>query len=137
MLEPEHHHRAENTAMILKASYGKGESNEALAIWRGYWSNKIGGRPRDTIPARFQPSDETAQIEFGSEWSKGTYRVYFDKPFPATLANGEYRVIDSEGGRYRIMRYYDEQRIDRLPVAICVRIVEGAEYVPEEAGGPI
>jgi len=36
--------------------------------------------------------------------------------------------VDSDGKRYRVTKYYNEERIDRLPVAICTGITEGAEF---------
>lgn len=119
---------ATNTAKILVATYGKGMAGEAKATWNGLWSGVAGGNATDTVTARFQPSEETAQLEFGAEWKKETYRVYFVQPVPVEAAGGEYRLVDSAGHRYRVVRYYNEQRIDRLPVAIAVRITEGAEY---------
>lgn len=117
-----------NTATILKATYTHGRAGEAKATWVGLWSEETGGAAEDTVAARFQPSDETAQVQFGAEWSKETYRVYFEEPVPLEAAGGEYRFVDSEGYRYRVVRYYDEQRIDKLPVAIAVRITEGSEF---------
>lgn len=119
---------AENTATILKATYSHGRAGEAKATWAGLWSGKTTPTDDDTVPARFQPSEETAELEFGSEWSRETFRVYFQDPVPMEAAGGEYRLVDSEGYRYRVVRYYQEARIDRLPIAICVRITEGAEF---------
>jgi hypothetical protein len=117
-----------NAATILIASYGKGGANEAQATWRGLYSGKTTPTSDDTIPARFQPSEETALLEFGSEFTKEVYRVYFEVPAPINTAGGEYRLVDSDGYRYRVVRYFNEERIDKLPVAIAVRITEGAEY---------
>jgi hypothetical protein len=118
----------ENNATLLKAVYGKGAANEAKATWKGLFSDSATPTAEDTVPARFQPSEETAELEFGSEWSKETYRVYFQYPVPMEAAGGEYRLVDTDGNRYRVIKYYQEQRIDRLPVAICVRVTEGQEY---------
>jgi hypothetical protein len=125
----------DNVATVLKATYSHGDAGEAKATWRGLWSNKIGGRPRDQIAAHFQPSEETAELEFGGEYSKETYRVYFQDPVPMEAAGGEYRLVDSEGYRYRVVKYYQENRIDRLPVAIAVRITEGREYAQNPGPG--
>jgi hypothetical protein len=117
-----------NWLWLLRGVYGKGEANEARADWVGYLSGVPGGDATDRIRARLQPSEETAQIEFGAEWRKETYRAYFEQPWPKEAASGDFRLIDTDGFRYRIERYYDEERIDRLPVAFCVRFTEGAEY---------
>ena len=119
-----------NTATILKATYTKGHANEAKAHWTGLFSGQDPAIDIDTVPARFQPSEETAELEFGAEWSKEVYRVYFQEPVPMEAAGGEYRIVDSEGQRYRVVRYFDEGRIDRLPIAISVKVTEGSEYVP-------
>lgn len=117
-----------NTATVLKATYTHGMTGQAKATWKGLWSGVEGGIAADTVAARFQPSDETARLEFGSEWRKQTYRVFFDSPVPVDVAGGDFRLVDSSGYRYRVMQYHNEERIDRLPVAIAVRINEGTEY---------
>ena len=116
-----------NHVTVLKAKYGHGSAGEAKATWEGLWSEVEGGSSPDYIPARFQPSEETARLEFGSEWSDITYRVYFEYPMPIDLAGGEYRLIDTEGNKYRVYKYFQENRIDRLPVAIAVKITEGRD----------
>jgi hypothetical protein len=119
---------AANNATVLKAVYTKGWANEAKATWYGLWSGVEGGNANDTVAARFQPSEETAKLEFGGEFAETAYRVYFESPVPVDAAGGEYRLVDSEGYRYRVVKYYNEGRIDRLPVAVAIRITEGAEY---------
>jgi len=118
----------ENTATVLRAVYGKGAANEAVAQWRGLWSGLCEAQDEDTVAARFQPSEEQARLEFGGESSREVYRVYFKDPVPIDLAGGEYRLVDSDGNRFRVMKYFQENRIDRLPVAIAERITEGREY---------
>ena len=118
----------ENVATVLVGSYVKGRANEAKVAWKGYWSGVANGNATDTVKARFQPSEETARLEFGSESSYDVFRVYFDPTKPMDLAGGEYRLVDSAGYRYRVIRYYQEERIDRLPVAIAVKITEGKEF---------
>jgi hypothetical protein len=120
---------AANVATILKAEYGKGEANEAQATWYGLWSDVLGGTAEDTVPAKFQPSSEDASLAFGAEWTAETYRVFFLTPLPSELAGGEYRLVNSAGERFRVVQYYQEGRIDRLPVAICTKITEGEEHV--------
>jgi hypothetical protein len=105
-------------ATILKATYTHGGAAEAVAHWHVEMQN---------VPARFQPSMEDAQIFLDAEFTKTTYRVIFAQPVPIELAGGEYRLVDSEGHRYRVVEYFDEERIDKLPVAIAVRITEGSE----------
>jgi len=117
-----------NTATLLKATYGKGRANEAMAQWVGLFSGESPPTEEDTVPARFQPFSEEAELIFGAEWTKETYRVIFDQAVPMELAGGEYRMIDKDGFRYRIVKYVNEQRIDRLPIAIAIRILEGPEY---------
>ena len=116
-----------NTATLLKATYTHGKAGEAKATWNGLFSGVLDGNSEDTVPARFQPSMETARIEFGSEYSGIVYRVLFDQTVPMQAAGGEYRIIDSEGNRYRVWKYFNEQQIAKLPVAIAVRIIEGGQ----------
>jgi len=108
-----------NVATILHAKYKRAAGNDRKAVWSVELEN---------IPARFQPSAEAAQIFLGGEYIKTTYRVIFQHPVPMQLAGGEYRLRDSQGWLYRVELYMDEERIDTLPVAIAVRIVEPAEY---------
>lgn len=120
---------AVNVATVLKATYGKGRANEASAVWEGFWSGVAGGDDTDDVPARFQPSEETARLEFGASSSREAYMVYFDADTaPDDLAGGEYRLIDSDGNRYRVMRYHKENQIAALPVAIAERITHGSEF---------
>ncbi len=118
----------DNVATILKAGYGHGNAGEALAVWKGAVSGALTPTSADQVSARFQPSKETARILFGSEFTETTYRVLFKTPVPIELAGGQYRLVDSDGYRYRVVDYQNEERIDKLPVAIAVRITEGAEY---------
>lgn len=109
----------ENVATILHATYKRAAGNDRKAVWSVIL---------DDIPARFQPSVEAAQLFLGGEYIKTTYRVIFQHPVPVQLAGGEYRLRDSQGWLYRVELYMDEERIDTLPVAIAVRIIEPAEY---------
>ena len=117
-----------NQATILKGDYGKGRANEARAVWKGAISGQAPATADDTVAARFQPSAEDAMIRFSSEWTRQTYRVILSEKLPLELDNGEYRLQDEHRAHYRILHYFDAQRIDRLPVAIAVRITEGKEY---------
>ena len=117
-----------NKTVVLRAVYGKGRANEARAEWHGLFSGKRPATHQDVIPARFQPAGEEAMIRFSGDWTREAYRVILDKKLPLELAGGEYRLENETGERFRILRYFDEQRIDRLPVCFAVKIVEGVEY---------
>jgi len=109
----------QNLATVLKADYVRAAGNDRRAVWHEELAD---------IPARFQPSVEDAQLFLGGDYIKTTYRVYFDAPVPVELAGGQYRLKDCRGWLYKVMMYVDEERIDTLPVAIAVRILEKAEY---------
>jgi hypothetical protein len=134
VLAPNADNAKPNLATVLVASYVKGQANEAKAVWRGLFTGKRrpvtdpNARPTDTIPARFQPLTELSQIQFNSEFSLERYAVWFDEPWPREVAGGEYRLVDPNGNRYRVMEYNCEERIEMLPWALAVRITEGAEY---------
>ena len=123
-----------NLATVLIASYEKSEANEAKAVWRGFFTDQNPAvtdpkaKPTDTIICRFQPLKELSRIQFSSEWTDEQYRAYFSEPWPKEMAGGEYRLVDNVGNRYRIMDYFDEMKLDRLPCATCVRITEGEEF---------
>jgi hypothetical protein len=117
-----------NTVSILKAQFTKGRANEAKADWRGYVSGETTPTVADQVACRLQPSAEDAMIRFSGEWIKETFRATFARELPIELAQAEFRLLDALGGRYRIMHYASEQRLDALPVAIVVRIVDGFEY---------
>ncbi len=115
--------RLDNTAAVLQASYTKSPGGEALATW----TQVLGG-----IPARFQPVDQEAKILEDAEWPKTTYHVIlgtdiFAPEIPVEPASADYRLVDSAGRHYRIMRYTRPERIDVLPLAVCVLIIEGSE----------
>ena len=118
-----------NQATVLVGQYGKGDAGEAKVTWYGYWSETAGGEAEDTVEAWFQPSEEQSRLEFGADTSRETYRVYFEAATaPDDLAGGEYRLVDSDGYRYRVIRYHKENQIASLPVAICERVTEGQEW---------
>ena len=112
-----------NVAQVWKATYTKSPAGEALATY----SLLLSG-----IPARFQPLDTTEQILEDAEWPKTTYHVIlatdiFAPEIPVEPASADYRLVDSAGRHYRIMKYTRAQRIDALPIAECVLIIEGSE----------
>jgi hypothetical protein len=117
-----------NVATILKAHFTKGRANESQAIWCGYISGKRHPTDADKIAARFQPATEEAVLRFDAEWTKQSCRVIIDSPLPLDLANGEYRLVTATGERYRVLKYHDAQRIDRLPIIFAMKILEGSEY---------
>jgi hypothetical protein len=120
----------DNVATVLRAnSYNKNDSGEAVPVWTEIASG---------IPARWQPLMEEAEIFEDASFPKETYRVTFGaSPInePKELANECYRIVDSQGYRYRVMRYETEERIDRLPVAIAVKILEGDEFYDYAGSG--
>ena len=63
------------------------------------------------MAARFQPSEEQARLAFGADSSREIYRVYFESPVPIDLAGGEYRLVDSDGNRFRVLQYFQEKVI--------------------------
>jgi len=126
-----------NTAYILKAQWGKGRANEAKALWFGYVSGKYPPVEADLIQCRIQPSAEDAMIRFSGEWVKETYRVILQSQIPIDFAGAEWRVVDENGNRYRIISHFQAQRIDLLPVLICTRITEGQEWFNAKEPQPL
>ena len=126
-----------NTVTILKSPiYGKGRANEAKPNWVGYVSGQTVPTEADQVTCRLQPSSTDAMIRFTAEWSRETIRAIFQEQLPIDIAAADYRLLDLEQNRYRIMNYYDAERIDRLPCAICVEITEGIEYFNGGTSGP-
>ena len=118
-----------NTATILKANvFRKGMANETIPAWRGYISGQCPATVDDQVTCRFQPSSSDAMIRYESEWTKETYRCFFEQNLPIDLAGSEYRIVNATGERFRLVAYFDAQRIDRLSCAIVVKITEGAEH---------
>jgi hypothetical protein len=112
-----------NVAQVWKATYTKSPAGEAVATYAAVLTG---------IPARFQPIDTTEQIFEDAEWPKTTYHVIlgldiFAPDIPVEPASADYRLVDSSGRHYRIMKYTRAQRIDALPIAECVLIIEGSE----------
>jgi len=126
-----------NEVTLLRAVYGKGRANEARAHWRGLVSGEWPTTEADVISAKLQPATELAQIRYGAEWARQTYRLILDKRLDIDLACGEFRVLDASGNHYRILELIDEARLDRYPVAIVVRIIEGREFFREGSPAPL
>ena len=109
-------------ASIFEATYTKAAAGDAEPHWTALIKD---------IPARFQPiTEEVAQL-IAAEWTHDTYRVIFGEDVPlesgGALTDGRYRLVDSAGNHYRVTHYLNRERIDTLPVAIAVRVVNGAE----------
>ena len=120
--------RLDNTAAVLRATYAKSPGGEALPTW----TQVLGG-----IAARFQPVEQTAQILEDAEWPKTVYHVYlgvdiFAPEIPVEPASADYRLVDSSGRHFRIVRYQRAERIDALPIAVCVLVIEGTEGGAED-----
>ena len=116
-------HGLNNAASVLQASYTKSPGGEALPAWNTILEN---------IAARFQPAEQTAQILEDAEWPKTTYHVFlgvdiFTPEIPVEPASADYRLVDSAGRHYRIIQYRRAERIDALPMAVCVLVIEGEE----------
>lgn len=119
-----------NVATVLRANvYTKNSAGEAIPTWTEIATG---------IPARWQPLTEEAQIFEDADFTRTTYRVTFGSPpitTPSELAGGNYRIVDGDGNRYRVTEYIQEDRIDRLPVAIAVKVLEGSEYYDYAGSG--
>jgi hypothetical protein len=125
-----------NTITALKAVFGKGQANEAKPDWRGLVSGKRTPTAEDQFTARIQPATEDAVLRFDAEWTKQAARIILDTPLRLDMANGEFRILSATGERYRILRYFDPQRIDRKSVIFAIKILEGAEYVSTPLPAP-
>lgn len=113
----------DNLATVLKASYAKSPGGEAVATWTTQLTD---------VPARFQPFRQDAEILEDADWPQTSYRVFlgldiFAPEVPVEPASADYRLVDAAGRHYRIVQYRRPQRIDALPVAVCVLIIEGSE----------
>ena len=113
----------DNLATVLKATYAKSPGGEAIATWTTQVSN---------VSARFQPFRQDAEILEDAEWPQTGYRVFlgldiFAPDVPVEPASADYRLVDAAGRHYRIVQYQRPERIDALPVAVCVLIIEGNE----------
>lgn len=117
-----------NRCLLLVATYGKGEANEAKAEWTGYFSHADPPTSEDTIRCHLQPLSEDAAVQFGAEWSQERYTCFFENPIPREFAGGEFRLVDTSGNRYRAVKYYAEGRIEMLACALVERITEGSEF---------
>jgi hypothetical protein len=113
----------DNLATVLQATYAKSPGGEALATWTAQMTN---------VPARFQPVQQEAKILEDAEWPQTTYHVLlgsdiFAAEIPVEPASADYRLVDAAGRHYRIVKYQRPQRIDALPLAVCVLVIEGSE----------
>ena len=108
---------------VLVATYTKSTGGEAVATWSVYAAS---------VAARVQPVTQEAQIFEDAEWTKSEFRIILsaevDNPAtPIEPAASNYRIEDSLGRRFRVMGYERPERIDALPVAHCVLVIEGEE----------
>ena len=114
----------DNFATILKAQYSKSPAGEAIATWHPL------GSP---IAARFQPQSQDAQIFEDAEWTKTEFTIVLAadvldaRGYPVELAGSDYRLMDKDGRHYRVTSYQQAERIDALPTATAVLVLEGAE----------
>jgi hypothetical protein len=113
-----------NFAQVLRATFTKSPAGQAVPTWSAF------GSP---IPARFQPISQDAQIFEDSEWTKTEFTVILSNDildfmaYPVELAGAAYRLRDAQGRHYRVTSYQQAERIDCLPTATAVLILEGAE----------
>jgi hypothetical protein len=113
----------DDLATVLKASYAKSPGGEAVATWTTQLTN---------VPARFQVFQQEAKILEDAEWPQTTYHVLlgtdiFAPEIPVEPASADYRLVDARGRHYRIVKYQRPERIDALPIADCVLVLEGSE----------
>jgi hypothetical protein len=113
----------DNLATVLEATYSQSPGGEALPTW-----NPV----LEGIAARFQPVAQDAQILEDAEWPRTTYHVFlgtdiFAPEIPVEPASADFRLVDSAGRHYRIVKYQRAERIDALPMAVCVLVIEGEE----------
>ena len=114
----------DNFATVLSARYTKSPAGAAIATW-----TPIG----PAIAARFQPQSQHAQIFEDAEWTKTQFTVVLSQDvldwtgYPVELTGSNYRLMDQQGRHYRVTGYSQAQRIDVLPTATAVLVLEGAE----------
>jgi hypothetical protein len=113
-----------NFATILQATYTKSPAGAAIADWT----------PISTaIAARFQPETQDAQVFEDAEWTKTQFTVVLSQDvldwmgYPLKLTGANYRLADAQGRHYRVTGYTQAERIDVLPTAAAVLVLEGAE----------
>lgn len=126
-----------NRAWIMKANFGKGKANEARAEWKGYISGDTVPQPEDSLVARFQPASDISELDFSGEWVKESFVVTLQSQIPINFAGADWRLVDENGSRYRILQHLDAQRIDVLPRLLCNRITEGVEYFGQGQPQPL
>lgn len=126
-----------NHVTVLKAMDGRGRANEFSPTWVGLFSGQKPPTQADVLHARLQPAVEIAQIRYGAEWSRQTYRLIMNEKMDIDLARGEFRVLDAAGNHYRIVELMNECRLERYPVAMVVRIIEGREYFRQGSPSPL
>lgn len=69
------------------------------------------------VPARLQPK-ETELNQVGDASSQSHYEITIDSPLPL---DHNHRLVDSEGSIYGVLRYYQSERIDKLPIVEALR----------------
>ena len=115
-----------NLVTILHATYTKSAGGEAVPTWSVLQAN---------VAARIQPASQTAEILEDADWTRDERRVILQTDVDLELAGADYRIVDSAGVHYRVVGYQQAQRIDELPVAIVVKILEGREGHSSSSSG--
>jgi hypothetical protein len=78
---------------------------------------------RSAVPARIQPYRVTVDDESTPASSTAVYRVILGEQIEL---DHNHRLVDPQGGVYRVVEYSQAQRIDVLPVATVVKQAAGS-----------
>jgi hypothetical protein len=112
-------YRLDNFVSIYRATYAKNNDGEAIPTWVAIVSS---------MAARVQSTRQAAETFEGTDWTDDEYRIIMQSSIGGQIAVGDIRIVDADGNRYRVNEYIQSEQIDKLPVAICSRVIEGAEY---------
>ena len=104
------------------------ELNDRVDIQQAIWEDSGGGPEivgwstlRSAVPARIQPDQVTVDAEAAQPTSSAVYRVVLGDD---VALDHNHRVVGSDGAVYQVIEFAQAERLDVLPIATVVKLVD-------------
>ena len=106
-----HEARLDTLVTVQSATYAKDADGVAVPTWADAYTS---------VRAKVQPEQHAAEVEHGADEVERMVRIVLAADL-AIVPGADYRVVDSDGEVYTVVRYEQTERIDVLPVLVCER----------------
>jgi len=106
-----HEARLDTLVTIQVATYTKDDDGVAVPTWADAYTE---------VRAKVQPWQYTPEVEHDADEIERLVRIVLAADL-AVVPGANYRVVDSDGEVYHVIRYEQPARIDVLPVLVCER----------------